>query len=184
MNDEHLLVKAKQLDPAALREIHHRYYEAVARYVQFKVGDPQTVEDLCGEVFVRVIEALKRGRGWQDSPQGWIVGIARHVVADHYRKREKVQEVILSDQLTANGEGDPVAQALKGDQRRQLLQAMQSLTEDQRDVISMRFIRGMNIEAVAQAINKSPGAVKGLQFRALRVLAERLADAPAEGSSS
>ncbi len=56
MNDQQLLAQAKQLDPAALHVLHQRFYEPVARYIQFKVGDPYTVEDLSGEVFVRVLK--------------------------------------------------------------------------------------------------------------------------------
>ena len=100
-NDEQLLAKAKQLDPAALRALHQRFYEPVARYIQFKVSDPQTVEDLSGEVFVRVLEGLKRGYGWRYSPQGWIMGIARNVVVDYYRKKERMPEVTLNESLTA-----------------------------------------------------------------------------------
>jgi DNA-directed RNA polymerase specialized sigma24 family protein len=61
-NDEQLLARARQFDPGALRAIHERFYEPVARYIQFKVGDFQTVEDLTGEVFVRVLGGLQRGQ--------------------------------------------------------------------------------------------------------------------------
>ena len=80
ISDEQLLVRAKELNPAALQELHQRFYEPVARYIQFKVGNPQTVEDLSGEVFVRVLEGLKRGHGWRETAQAWIMGIARNVV--------------------------------------------------------------------------------------------------------
>jgi RNA polymerase sigma-70 factor (ECF subfamily) len=181
MNDEQLLAKALQLDPAALRALHQRFYALVARYIQFKVGDSQTVEDLCGEVFVRVIEGLKRGKSWQDSPQGWIMGIARHVVADFYRHRERMTEVELTEQVSATKTTDPAHQILLSDQKRRLMAAIQQLTDEQRDVILMRFMEGINIEGVAHAINKTPGAVKGLQYRALRALAELMHDSSVEG---
>ncbi len=171
-NDQQLLARAKQLDPAALRALHQWFYEPVARYIQFKVGDRQTIEDLSGEVFVRVLEGLRRGKAWEDSPQGWIMGIARHVVADYYRKKERTTEVELGNHLAAETDANPVRQALLGERKHHLLQAIQQLTDDQRDVILMRFMEGMNIDSVAKAINKTPGAVKGLQFRALRSLAE------------
>ena len=181
-NDEQLLAKAKQLDPAALRALHERFYEPVARYIQFKVGDPHTVEDLSGEVFVRVLEGLKRGYGWRDTPQSWIMGIARNVVVDHYRKKERLTEVALDDQLAAAEHSDPTYLAARNERQRQLIQALQQLTDEQRDVILMRFMEGIDIKGVAQAINKSPGAIKGLQFRALRALAEIMGDISAEGA--
>jgi RNA polymerase sigma-70 factor (ECF subfamily) len=176
MNDEELLSRAKQLDPEALRQLHQRFYEPVVRYIRFKVGDSQTTEDLSGEVFVRILEGLKRGLAWQDSPQGWVMGVARHVVADFYRKRERLTEVKLSDQVEAAAESDPSYRSLLSDQKQRLVTAIQQLTTEQRDVILMRFMEGINIEGVAEAINKSPGAVKGLQYRAIRALAELMQD--------
>jgi RNA polymerase sigma-70 factor (ECF subfamily) len=182
MNDEQLLIRAKQLDPAALRALHQRFYEPVARYIQFKVGDPPTVEDLSGEVFVRVLEGLKRGQAWRESPQGWIIGIARNVVVDYYRRRERMKEVSLDERLTSADNTDPTHHTLARERQQLLKQAIQQLTDEQRDVILLRFMEGMDINEVAKAINKTPGAIKGLQYRALRALAEIMQDFSVEGT--
>lgn len=184
ITDEQLLIKAKQLDPSALQSLHQRFYEPVARYIQFKVGDPHLVEDLSSEVFVRVIQGLKRGQSWQDSPQGWIMGIARHVVADHYRQKERAPEVELSDQLAARLETNPAHQAMLNERTRLLHQAIHKLNEEQRDVVLLRFMEGVDIQGVAKAVNKTPGAVKALQYRALRSLAEVMRDFSIEGALS
>jgi RNA polymerase sigma-70 factor (ECF subfamily) len=181
-NDEQLLAQAKQLDPAALRALHQRFYEPVVRYIQFKVGNPQTVEDLSGEVFVRVLEGLKLGRGWRESPQGWILGIARNVVVDYYRRRERVTEVALNEQITAAENSDPTRQALLSERQSQLVAAIQQLTDEQRDVILMRFMEGIDLKGVAAATNKTVGAIKGLQYRALQTLAEIMGDVSAENA--
>ena len=183
-NDQQLLAQAKQLDPAALRALHERFYRPVARYIQFKVGDTHTVEDLSGEVFVRVLQGLRRGQAWQDSPQGWIMGIARHVVADYYRQKERMPEVDLSDGLTAAAETNPIHQVVLTERKRLLEQAIQQLSEEQRDVILLRFMEGIDIQGVAKAINKTPGAVKALQYRALRALSEIMQDFLVEGALS
>ena len=180
--DEQLLIRAKQLDPDALQALHGRFYEMVARYIQFKVGDIQTVEDLSGEVFVRILEGLKRGQSWQDSPQGWVMGIARHVIADFYRKRERVAEVQLSESLPSSKEADPSQQAMINERKSRLREAIEQLNEEQREVILLRFMEGLNIEGVAKAINKTPGAVKALQYRAVRVLAELMQDFSVEST--
>ncbi len=181
MTDEQLLIRAKQLDPAALQALHERYYESVARYIQFKVGNIQTVEDLSGEVFVRVIEGLRKGQAWRDSPRGWIMGIARHVVTDFYRKRERLTEVKLTERLAQTEDNSPFHQVMLNEQKQQLMQAINQLTDEQRDVILLRFIEGINIQGVAKAINKTPGAVKGLQYRAVRALAEIIKGFTLEG---
>lgn len=179
-NDQQLLARAKQLDTDALRSLHQRFYETVARYIQFKVGDPQTVEDLSGEVFVRVLEGLRQGQSWRDSPRGWIMGIARHVVADHYRQRERRNEVQLSEQLASAETSDPVRQVMQSERQQRLWQAIQQLTDEQRDVILLRFREGIDIKGVAKAINKSPSAIKSLQYRALQTLAELMRDLSVE----
>ncbi|MCB0209461.1 MAG: sigma-70 family RNA polymerase sigma factor [Anaerolineae bacterium] len=171
-NDHTLLEKAKQLNPDGLREFHQRFYAMVARYVQFKVGDARTVEDLCGEIFVRALEALRRGSAWRDSPQGWIMGIARNVVADHYRQRERMPEVVLDEQITSAEHMNPLQQAIQSERNRELVEAIQQLTDEQREVIVLRFMEGLDIQSVAHALDKTPGAIKGLQFRAMRALAE------------
>lgn len=172
MTDEQLLARAKQLDPAALRTLHERYYESVARYIQFKVGNFQTVEDLSGEVFIRVIEGLRKGQAWRESPKGWIMGIARHVVTDYYRKQERTTEVKLSEELISEEDNSPFHQVVLNERKQQLMHAINQLTDEQRDVILMRFIEGINVQGVAKAMNKTPGAVKGLQYRAIRALSE------------
>ncbi|MFQ5614646.1 MAG: RNA polymerase sigma factor [Anaerolineae bacterium] len=175
-NDVQLLAKAKQLDPTALRELHQRFYEPVARYIQFKVGDPLVVEDLSGEVFVRVLEGLRRGKAWRESPRGWILGIARNIVADYYRQRERLTEVELGDDLASVKETDPLHHVALNERKRLLMQAVQQLPEGQRDVILMRFIEGIDVKGVATAMNKTPGAVKALQHRALQGLAKIIQD--------
>ena len=176
--DQQLLIQAQKLEPDALKALHERFYETVARYIQFKVGNPRTVEDLCGDVFVRILEGLQQGRGWRESPQGWIMGIARNVVADFYRRRERMTEVALNPNLTSSRQTDPTYHALQNETHRQLKAAIDQLTEEQRDVILMRFMEGVDIKSVANAINKSPGAVKGLQYRAMKALAEIMENEP------
>ena len=182
-DDAQLLTRAKALDPMALKALHQQFYEPVARYIQFKVGDPPTVEDLTGEVFVRIIESLRRGNSWQDSPRGWIMGIARNVVADHYRRRERMPEVMLDEAVVSAEDSDPTHQATQNERKRLLLHALRHLTEEQRDVVLMRFLKEMDIQSVAEAVAKTPGAVKALQHRALRTLAERLQGLNVESGS-
>jgi RNA polymerase sigma-70 factor (ECF subfamily) len=97
-------------------------------------------------------------------------------VADYYRKRERVAEVELSDSLPSSKESDPSQQVMLKERQGRLMTAIQQLSEEQRDVILMRFMEGIDIQGVAKAINKTPGAVKALQFRAVRALAEMMQD--------
>jgi RNA polymerase sigma-70 factor (ECF subfamily) len=112
------------------------------------------------------------------------MGIARHVVADYYRQKERMPEVALSDSLTAVAETNPIHQVVLAERKQLLEQAIQQLSEEQRDVILLRFMEGIDIQGVAKAINKTPGAVKALQYRALRALSEIMQDFLLEGALS
>lgn len=173
--DEHLLASALALDEAAIRRLHTDFYNLVAGYIRLKIKDRATVEDLSSEVFTRALESLSQGRGWQKTPKGWLLGIAHHLVVDHYRRQERQQEVsLVEDHLISDDSADPHQQAALNDQLRHMRAAIETLTPEQRDVILMRFIQGVDIQSVAEAIEKTPGAVKALQHRALKALARIL----------
>lgn len=172
--DARLLEQARRFDPDALRTLHERFYEPVYRYIRIKVSDSFASQDLTSEVFVRMLEALKRGKIWHTTPDAWIFGIARNVVADHYRQKSRRPEVMLDERLTASRENGLDQQVMADEQREELTRAIGLLTDEQRDVILMRFMEGLSIKDVAEVLNKSPGAVKGLQFRAIRALSEAM----------
>ena len=175
VSDEyHLLVRARQLDPAALTEIHETYYAAIFRYVAFRVGDRDTAEDLTSEVFTRLLTALRDKNAPQNTLRGWLYGVAARVVSDHHRKAYRAPQVELDESL-ASGEHDP-ADIVEGRLTQERLnQAMQDLTEEQRHVLSLRFGADLPIQDVARTLGKSEGAVKQLQARAIAALTRKLA---------
>jgi len=169
-----LLEQARRFDPDALRALHNRLYEPIYRYVHYKVSDPQASEDLTSEVFLRVLEALKKGKMWKTTPDAWIFGIARNVVADHYRKTSRRSEVALDERLAMPDEQSLTQRVIVAEEHEELAQAISRLTDEQRDVVLLRFMEGLSTNDVAEIMGKKPGAIKGLQHRALRALAEAM----------
>jgi RNA polymerase sigma-70 factor (ECF subfamily) len=176
-----LLEQAKRFDPDALRTLHNRLYEPIYRYVHFKVSDPQASEDLTSEVFLRLLEALKRGKMWKTTPDAWVFGIARNVVADHYRKGSRRSEVTLDESLALPDKQNLTQRVIVAEQHQELAQAITELTDEQRDVVLLRFMEGLSINDVAEILGKTPGAIKGLQHRALRALSEAMGSSMGEG---
>jgi RNA polymerase sigma factor (sigma-70 family) len=176
--EEDLLKQAQNFDPAALRALHHRLYEPTYRYIYLKVGDGQISEDLTGEVFIRLLEGLKKGNGWQTTPEAWLFGITRNVVVDHYRRQGRQSEVALDEDLTADPELSPVKGVEAAEERRELAQAIDSLPDEYRDIILLRYLEGLSINHVAEKLNKTTGAIKGLQYRALQALAKTMQPYP------
>ena len=73
----------KQLDPAVVSAVHERFFPQIYQYARYRVPDDQTAEDITGEVFVRLLEAVEGGKGPRRSVRGWLFGTASNLVNDH-----------------------------------------------------------------------------------------------------
>jgi len=168
-----LLARARRLDPDALAEVHDTYYAPIFRYVAFRVGDRDTAEDLTSEVFTRLLGALRGRHAPQTTLRGWLYGVAARVVSDHHRKNYRAPQVELDETLVSK-DADPSETVDAMLTREDLRRAMADLTEEQQDVIALRFGQEMPIREIAQALGKSEGAVKQLQARAIAALARKM----------
>jgi RNA polymerase sigma-70 factor (ECF subfamily) len=161
---------ARNGDAGALAQICERLYPRIYRYLSYKVDDLRDAEDLAGEVFVRMLGAIREQKG---NIEAWLFRIAGNVLTDHYRKRAvRSGEVELTEELA--GESDPAAAAerkLDGERLRRVLKA---LTEEQRETVLLRFVMGYDHDEVAAMMGRSAGAVRALQFRALAALRDSL----------
>jgi RNA polymerase sigma-70 factor (ECF subfamily) len=159
-----LVEQAKKGDEVSLRQLCEYVYAKIYSYMVYRVHRPEDAEDLTSEVVLRVAKALSKQRGHFHA---WIYRIAKYALIDFYRKRAVRKELSLAEMPVeiADERVDFARQALT---RERLNQAMQQLTEEQQQVIQLRFIEGYENAEVAGIMAKSVGAVKLLQFRALR----------------
>ena len=174
MQDELLLLnRARALEPEALAQIHDMYYVPIYRYISFRVDEHETAEDLTSEVFTRLLSALRDKTAPQNTLRGWLYSVAARVVADYYRRQARTKEVELTDMLpdTQATPDDTVSHRIRVDQLRE---ALTELTEEQQRVLALRFGSGLRIREVAVTMEKSEGAIKQLQLRAIAALAQRL----------
>ena len=128
-------------------------------------------EDLLGEVFLQVVRDLPRFRGGDDALRRWVFSIAHHRLVD--ARRRSGRRPALDDGPVPELRSAPPADLLDPD----LVRALCELTAEQREVVALRFVADLSIDAVATLTGRSPGAVKALQHRALSALAEHLGDA-------
>lgn len=189
LDDGQLLRRAQALDGDALALVHDTYYPQIYRYIALRVRDRALAEDLSSEVFTRLLSALHEGRAPRSSVRGWLFGVAARVVADQLRRRYRRDPLPWEslDREPASDEGDPDRELVARMAREGLLEAMDALTDEQRDVLVMRFGAGLPIRAVAEAMGKSEGAVKQLQLRAVarlgRLMADRSGEWPGEATT-
>lgn len=130
------------------------------------VPDP---EDLLGEVFLQVSRDLDRFAGDASDLRRWVFTIARNRVIDQHRRRGRRPEVLVGEGPEGD-EAPPPPEPTDPD----LLAALDRLTEDQREVVLLRFVADLPLEQVAEMTQRSVGAVKSMQHRALDVLRDSL----------
>ncbi len=168
-NERTLLERARQYDEAALGELYDRYAPRIYAYIYRRVGDAYLAEDLTGDVFVRMIQAVQAEHLWHTSFQAWLYRIAHNLVVDYYRRRPPVTELELDERLVA-AEDDPASAVAERLSHRSLRAAISRLTSDQQQVLALRFGEGMKAREAAEVMNKSTGAIEALQHRALATL--------------
>jgi RNA polymerase sigma-70 factor (ECF subfamily) len=158
----------------AFAHLYRAHVQAIYRYIAVRVSDPLLAEDLTGDVFIR---ALKSMAHYQDAGHpflAWLYRIAHARVVDHYRRqgRRPVESDVEDQPIAVEHDMDsPMLRQQVGDVLRE---AMQSLTEEQQQVLTLRFIEGLKLEDAALVMGKNSNAIKQLQHRALRALAGRL----------
>jgi RNA polymerase sigma-70 factor (ECF subfamily) len=149
-----------------------RFYRVVHAYAMARLGDPAVVEEVAQEVFVAAVGSIGGLRERREpAVEAWFLRICRHKVIDHVRRaaRQGRERGTLAPPPVDPGEVvDAMARAAE------LREAMQGLSEDQRDVLVRRFVLDQSIEEVAGSTGRSAGAVKSLQHRALAALGRLL----------
>lgn len=143
-----------------------RHHAQIYRYLRRRTGDPDRAEDLAQEVFADAAEALARGDWEPESMIAWLYTIAQRRFADEGRRRRRSSDGVplddVLDELPAPDYGADVAHALR--------EAIARLAPSQRQVISMKLLRGSSFFEIANAIEVSEPAAKMRFQRALTVL--------------
>jgi len=160
-------------DQSALEMVYDRYSPGLFRYAWRLLGSETTAEDCVSETFSRFLKSLGNGRGPDDHLQAYLYRIAHNWITDYYRRQAPVVDE-LKENLSSVEHEQPEHQALLHAEKQKVRLALRSLTPEQRQVITLRFIEGWNYDEIAQAIEKPLGAVRALQFRALNSLRKML----------
>jgi RNA polymerase sigma-70 factor (ECF subfamily) len=158
--------RAQQYDEAALEALYQTYYPKIYNYAFLQMGDVHAAEDLASDVMLKMIESLKN-YSFRGLPFGaWVFRIARNRLIDLHRRRKRRGEVDLSETLTS-ALANPQVLAERALERGQLQIALKHLTDEQRQVIVLKFIEGFDNRSVGRIMGRSEGAIKSLQHRAL-----------------
>ncbi len=168
--DGDLIRRAKQGDQEALVILYERYRSSVFSYIFYRVSDQDSAEDLTAEVFLRMLTKLDTYVQKSRPILAWLYTIARNLVIDHYRDNGKINCVPLDEALVISDNGHPGKIAQEHLDQECLANALEQLTEEQRQVIMLKFIEGRENHEVAEIMGKNERAIRSLQHRALLAL--------------
>lgn len=176
-----LVDRARAGDRQAFALLYDRYVTQIYGYVYRRVGHRETAEDLCADVFLRAWGAIGSFSWRGVDPGAWLVTIARNRVNDHFKSARYRMER-TSDEVTPqhapSTPDDPERVTVARDMARSLGAALELLKGDHREVIELRFVHGMSVADTASVMGRTTGAVKALQYRALKALAEVVSAEP------
>ena len=168
-DDRRELEGLQKLDPQVIGAVYDRYFPDIYNFVLYKLGNETTAEDIASDVFVRLLEAIKKKKGPKSNAKSWLLVTASHAVADHLRLVYRRPTEALSDSMPdiASSLTDEVDRRYQADSVRR---AYAQLTPEQQNVLALRFGDGYSLEETAAVMQKKVNAVKALQFRALAAL--------------
>jgi RNA polymerase sigma-70 factor (ECF subfamily) len=168
------VTRAQQGDREALRYLYARYADNVYSYVSSIVRDHYEAEDVTQQVFAKLTDSLARYEDRGAPFLSWLVRLARNAAIDQLRSRRAIP---VADPIESEAADDGADQ----DRRETLRSALDTLPEDQREIIVLRHLGGLAPAEIAARLGRSESAVNGLHHRgrrALRAELTRLGAAP------
>lgn len=154
---------------AQLVSLYDEYYDKIAHYAYVRIGDKTEAEDIASDVFLNALESLKKYEERGVPMQAWLFKIAHNLVVDHLRKVTKYRTVPI-DTVEIKGEADPASSAEMNIELQRVAKAMGQLTEEQAEVVRLRFFGGLTSREVGNILDKREGAVREMQRAALEKL--------------
>jgi RNA polymerase sigma-70 factor (ECF subfamily) len=172
--EDELLVARAQQNLGAFSELYQRHVQRVYRYVLVRVGgNVQDAQDLTSQTFLAAMEGLKSYRSTQPFV-AWLLGIARHKVADQFRRQKPQVDLETAVFLPDTHTNDPDEQIDQQLDIARVTRKLQIIAPDRAEVITLRLFAGLEMPDIARLLGKNEAAVRMLLFRGLRDLQTQL----------
>jgi RNA polymerase sigma-70 factor, ECF subfamily len=161
------VARAKSGDMEAIRFLYLRYKDNVYGYVLSIVRDAHDAEDVTQTVFIKLISVIHKYEPRQVPFTAWILRVAHNAAIDSLRHRRAVpSEEPVEGWRPADDSGH--------DRRRGLEQALETLPEDQRDVVVLRHLVGLSPGEIADRMGRTQSSIHGLHHRGRLALRREL----------
>jgi RNA polymerase sigma-70 factor (ECF subfamily) len=177
---DELVVRARDGDVDAFAELFRASLPIVFRNLYGRTGERALTEDLTSETYLRAMRAIRTFEGGSQDFLSWTLRIARNLFLDHVKSGRVRWEVVVDEMPVSLSPHDPESEAVQSVEGIELRRALAKLTAEQQEVVYLRFLQGLSIAEVAAIVGRQEGAVKALQFRALKALGRILRESGVE----
>ncbi len=175
LNDDQLIDRTQQGELGAFGVLYERHVQSVYRFLYVRMNDRLDAEDLTEEVFLRVWRSIDNYQTRGVPFLAFLFRVARNALIDHYRaSSNRNQEVDLEESPLPDSGVDPSERVFTNLEHQRIKEVMDRLSDDYRDVLALRFFSGLSSGETAKVMDRSTGAVRVLQHRALNALRELL----------
>jgi RNA polymerase sigma-70 factor (ECF subfamily) len=174
--DEQLIKKAQRGDPNAFGDLYENHAPAIFRYLYIHLDSQMDAEDLTGEVFLKAWQSLPKYTQRGVPFRAFLFRIARNALVDHYRQHNRLEPKDPEDMdgYSAQGISEPIEVVSSRIEHQNILQVIRKLRNDYQSVLTLRFISELSPEETAQVMDRSVGAIRVLQHRALAALRQEM----------
>jgi RNA polymerase sigma-70 factor (ECF subfamily) len=160
-------------DGEAFGALYDRYVDAVFRFIYFRINDRALAEDFTSETFLRALRRIGTITYQGRDIGAWFITIARNIVLDHLKSARHRLELTTADTIEGKEHAQSTESAvLETLQSERLMEAVRQLGDEQRECVMLRFVQGLSVSETASVMGKNDGAIKALQHRAVRKLAD------------
>ena len=169
-----LVDRAQKGDRAALEELYLIHVDRIYSYLHMTVGNRHDAEDLTTQTFLKMLESIGRFR-WQAAPfSAWLFRIAHNLSMDHFRAHRRWQPYEEVPEPHGSEEPSAELEAMQSIGRQSMLELIDTLSHEQQQVLTLKFVFNFANADVAKILDKTEGAIKSLQHRALASLQKQV----------
>jgi RNA polymerase sigma-70 factor, ECF subfamily len=170
-----LVARGQQGDRDALEELYLIHFDRIYSYLHVSVGNRHDAEDLTTQTFLKMLEKIGSFK-WQSAPfSAWLFRIAHNLAMDHFRARRRWQPEEEVPEPVGDAEPSAELKAMQTIGRESMLKLIDRLSPEQQQVLTLKFVFNLPNAEVAAILDKTEGAIKSLQHRALVSLQKQIA---------
>lgn len=156
-----------------IQKLYEHHATALFAYLRLYCPSREDAEDLLLETFLQALESPSFIAVSPEKQRSWLYSVARHKVIDRFRQKARRQQIgldLVTEVVFADDEHTPEYSALRQEEYQQILRAVQSLGEDQQEILRLRFANGLRCTEIATLLGKKEGTVRSLLSRTINLL--------------